>query len=406
MDSKKLLFFPQNETHLENMLPLLPFLEQEGYECYFFDASEIYHQHIYKSYSNLKLISTKLKCGKPFYTYGSLEKIKYTNLFKQHIKSLKLEFDGFFIGNDGALQRVLMKCANVGKVFFQVDAIINDNTYSFWDIFSHSSFKVYDIKDWFRRKFKMISMRIVRYMPFNYFLPSEIGTVRADRMYVMGKYVKNVLETRGLPANRIKVYGLPRFAKVYDFKHKGKNLEPNGKFKVMTLTQSAVWHNDVVKEEVQKAQLFKLIELIEKLRHDTGVDIELNIRLHPRDIAENRSYFFEKSFVNLLKGDLYPQLMEHDIVVATTSTVLVENLAINGRVAIMMLVDQWWRYKRSFLTLPCFHKFYNEKSLGEYLVSIINGAEFKRSGLDMLISPQCKNSAKEISQDVINTLKS
>ena len=33
----------------------------------------------------------------------------------------------------------------------------------------------------------------------------------------------------------------------------------------MTLTQSAVWHNDHIKEEVQKKQLFKLINLLEKM---------------------------------------------------------------------------------------------------------------------------------------------
>jgi len=405
MGSKKILFFPQNETHLENMIPLLPFLERAGYSNFFFDASDIYHQKIYDKYPNLNLIKVDYKCEKPFYTYGALGKLKVTNQFKSEVKKMNHSFDGLVFGNDGALQRVLMKCAPIGKTFFQVDAIINDNTFSFWDIFKHSSFKSDDIKDWFRRKFKMTAMRVVRYLPYNYFMPSEIGTVKADRMYVMGQYVKEVLMSRGLEDKRIQVFGLPRFAKVFDFKHKGENLDQNGKFKVMTLTQSAVWHNDHVKEEVQKAQLFKLIDLIGVMRDKYGLDIELNIRLHPRDIAEDRSYFFEKDYVNLLQGELYPQLMEHDIVVATTSTVLVETLAINGRVAIMMLVDQWWRYKRSFLTLPCFHKFHNESSLEEYLKHIIDGGSFERAGLDMLISPKCKESAELISQDIIETLK-
>ena len=98
----------------------------------------------------------------------------------------------------------------------------------------------------------------------------------------------------------------------------------------MTLTQSAVWHIDHVQEEVQKKQLFKLINLLEKMRVNKNSEIDLNIRLHPRDIAEDRSYFFEKDFVHLIEGDLYKQLMEHDIVVATSSTVLLETLLLMG----------------------------------------------------------------------------
>ena len=41
MSTKRLLFFPQNETHLENMLALLPNLEKKGYQCEFIDASKI-----------------------------------------------------------------------------------------------------------------------------------------------------------------------------------------------------------------------------------------------------------------------------------------------------------------------------------------------------------------------------
>ena len=96
--------------------------------------------------------------------------------------------------------------------------------------------------------------------------------------------------------------------------------------------------------------------------------------------------------------------MEHDIVVATSSTVLLETLAINGRVAVMMLVDQWWRYERSFLKLPCFHKFHNEKDLENYFSHLMNGGEFNRASLENLISPSLKNSVEIITEDVIKEL--
>ncbi len=392
MNSKRLLFFPQNETHLENMIPLLPKLESEGFICEFIDASKMYHQNIYNTNQQLKLIQLNTTCKKPFYTSSTMQKIKYVITLKKELKNINHKYEGLFFGNDGALQRLVMKKLSVKRTFFLVDAIINDNTFSFFKIFSHSGFISYDVKDWLRRKIKLVSMRVIRYLPFNYFLPSEIGTIRTTRVYVLGDYVKEVLQSRGLPKDRIIACGLPRFMKILNYQHKGTNLNPKGKFKIMTLTQSAVWHNDYVKEEVQKKQLFKLIDLIEKIRQDHNLDIELNIRLHPRDIADDRSYFFEKEFVHLLNGDLYTQLMENDLVVATSSTVLLETLAINGRVAVMMLADQWWRYERSFLKLPCFHKFHNTKELETYFLHLINGGDFKRAGLDRMISDQLKNS--------------
>ena len=406
MDSKRLLFFPQNETHLENMIPLLPKLEDQGFLCEFIDASKLYHQNIYSNYPNLKLIKLESSCEHPFYTSSTLQKIKYVKVLKKELKKMTHDYEGIFIGNDGSLQRLVIKSMSIKKTFFLVDAIINDNTFSFFKIFSNSGYISYDLKDWLRRKVKLISMRVIRYLPFNYYLPSEIGTVRTTRVYVLGEYVKEVLKSRGLPEKRIIACGLPRFKKILIHKHNGKNLHPGVKFKIMTLTQSAVWHNDHIKEEVQKKQLFKLIALVESMRKKHNLDIELNIRLHPRDIAEDRSYFFNKEFVHLLEGDLYTQLLENDLVVATSSTVLLETLAINGRVAVMMLMDQWWRYERSFLKLPCFHKFHNVKDLEDYFLHLINDGNFERTGLDKLISNQLKDSTQIITDDVIKVLNS
>ena len=56
-------------------------------------------------------------------------------------------------------------------------------------------------------------MRVIRYLPFNYLLPSEIGTVRTTKMYVLGDYVKEVLKTRGIPDKEIVACGLPRLGK-------------------------------------------------------------------------------------------------------------------------------------------------------------------------------------------------
>ena len=72
---------------------------------------------------------------------------------------------------------------------------------------------------------------------------------------MFGEYVKEVLENRGIPEKEILACGLPRFRKILEYRHPGLILNPMDLFKVMTLTQSAVWHNDHVKEEVQNSFL-------------------------------------------------------------------------------------------------------------------------------------------------------
>ena len=90
-------------------------------------------------------------------------------------------------------------------------------------------------------------MKVIRYLPFNYLLPSEIGTVRTTKMYVLGEYVKEVLKNRGIPEQEILACGSPRFRKILEYRHPGSIMNPMEGL-VMTLTQSAVWHNDHVKE--------------------------------------------------------------------------------------------------------------------------------------------------------------
>ena len=93
MSTKGLLFFPQNETHLENMLPLLPNLEKKGYQCEFIDASKIYHQDIYKDFPQLKRISLLTTCEIPFYTTGNIQRVRFVLSLRKELKKVKLELE-------------------------------------------------------------------------------------------------------------------------------------------------------------------------------------------------------------------------------------------------------------------------------------------------------------------------
>jgi hypothetical protein len=151
----KILFFPQNETHLNNMLPIVEELEKKDVQCFFIDASSLYHQDIFKAYENLKLVKINLESAKPFYVSSSFEKFRLTKEFKKIIKELNLVYDCLVFGNDGSLQRVVLSVGDFRKSVYMLDAIINDNTFSIIDALANSPYKLGDVKDWFRRKFKL-----------------------------------------------------------------------------------------------------------------------------------------------------------------------------------------------------------------------------------------------------------
>ena len=105
---KKILFFPQNDSHIANMESISEWLKEHGYGVTYVDTSNIYYQKISLGHE-YHIVKINLPLHTSFYRLSVLERMKYVYRFNKEIPdSLISEHDILIIGNDGALQRILI----------------------------------------------------------------------------------------------------------------------------------------------------------------------------------------------------------------------------------------------------------------------------------------------------------
>ena len=142
---KKVLFFPQNKTHIDNMLPVANALQAKGYDVCFLNASKIYKQNIYCENFSFQIINIDLSTSVSFAFLSSFKKIGFLRNFVKHIDLLQLnDYDYFIYGNDGALQRVLIAKYKQMKHYLILDGMISDYTFSMLSIFRFSDTPIND----------------------------------------------------------------------------------------------------------------------------------------------------------------------------------------------------------------------------------------------------------------------
>lgn len=403
---KRFLFFPQNETHVQNLLPVAKRIEDSGAEVVWFNASDIFKQYIFKELPELKQIVPNTIPAVSFYRMGAKEQLKFIGEFRKYLKANPIKgFDALIISNDGALQRAVYAHMRPVKLFYILDAIITDNTFSLFDALKHSEHKGHDIRDYIKLKTKLSMMRLFRYLPFNYYFPSEIGTVKADKMFVMSDYVREILQTRGLSKKDIVVSGLPRFAPIFS---KYRRTEPQlrtGKLRLMLLTQSPAWHGDQLLAEIQLVHLHDVLKTIDEYRRENQLDLELVLKIHPRDKAEAwDKYFQEFPFMVRPEKPLYEELQNVDSVLAASSTVLVESMALGCRIGVIMMMGRYWRYKRSFVSHPEIPKFETREALHKYLGELVASkerTEMPKEVVEHFISFDCEKADETIANEIM-----
>ena len=356
LDNKKILFFPQNKTHIDNMIPVAKELVNKGYDVVFLDASSIYNQYIYEKNFTFNKIVLSLKLDKAFAFLTTIEKIKFITKYKKELLSYNFDsFSSFVYGNDGALQRVLIDKFKKKKHFLILDGIISDYSFSFLDILKISDNKLFDMKDFFRRLFKKVLNKFFAYLPYNYYFPSDVGCSRLTKVFVISDYVSLIIKYQIFRNTQVIVSGMPRykFLKEYNSKNTGKKLN------LLYITQGYLWHNEYENDRLQHETIknlvkeFQLTNLIDK--------INFTIRIHPRDIKERYNYLLNYSWINIEdpSENIYESIKGSDLVIGVNSTVLLEAIHIGKEVMFLFLNNQYWRFERSFISDKIFMKVFN-----------------------------------------------
>ncbi len=394
--NKKILFFPQNKTHIDNMIPVAEQLSLKGYKVFFFDTSEVYNQYIYESDFKFDVIKLSLSLKTAFAYLSFVEKIKFLMQFKDVIKDYNLNtFDAFIYGNDGALQRVIIDKFKDKSHLLILDGIISDYSFSLKDVIRHSENKMFDVKDYFRRIFKKGLNKIFAFLPYNYLLPSDVGCSRLSKIFVISDYVASHINKQIIRKVKLVKSGMPR----YRFLNKVEAVKSNKK-QLLYVTQGYIWHNEFENDRLQHKTI-KI--LLEKLAKEQVSDIHLTIRIHPRDDIKNYSYVPDLNWVTLedKSVDVYKSIKEKDIVIGVNSTVLLEAMSIGKKVIFLFLDNQYWRFKNSFINNDLFIKAFSTDQLLEHIFST---KEKENISIAHFFQPNANESVKIIVNEVEQVL--
>lgn len=362
----KVLFFPQNKTHIENMLPVAKELEKKGYKVSFLDASLVYNQNIYEKGFEFNKIELSLQLYKAFAFLSFLEKIKFITRYKKELTDYNFEvFDSFIYGNDGALQRVLIEKYKSKKHFLILDGIISDYSFSFVDIIRYSKNKLFDIADFIRRTIKKKLNMVFAYLPYNYYLPSDVGCSNLTKVFVISDYVSRYIRSQTLMNTKVIVSGMPR----YKFLKDCNSIISGEKLKILYITQGYLWHNEYENDRLQHKTLKKLIANFEANKLD--LKCQLTVRVHPRDEVGRYDYVFQKKWITLedKSTNIYSSINNNDTVLGVNSTVLLEAMSIGKKVIFLFLNNQYWRFKRSFINNDIFIKAFSVDQLLAHIFS-------------------------------------
>ncbi len=345
---RRVLFFPQNETHVSNMLPIACELLGDV-EIFFLFATDYFRQDIIPSGFQFKYRNiTRRSLGSSFYAVSFFEKIKLVKEFSIELGLLDL-YDAVIVSNDGALQRVVLDKIKGTSNILLLDGIISDYSFSFCDILRYSRNKASDVLDYIRRSVRGSVFYASSLPLIGPYLPSEIGCYPFDKAFVMSCYVADVLSRRGSNIREYLNFGMPRYKNLYERKNNinlNYTQRSNKKhLRVLFITQGYLWHNELDNDRFQHEALKKIIDLVGFLRNE--LEIELIVRVHPRDNYEN--YKNISAQIQDCKMPLVEAFQETDVVLGFNSTVLLESSWLGVPTFSLMLDQRIWKFKRSFV---------------------------------------------------------
>ena len=383
---KKVLFFPQNKTHLDNMLPVANVLQTKGYFISFLNACEVYKQSIYFESFSFQVINIDLSTSVSFAFLSSFKKIAFLRNFVKKIDLLQLnDYDYFIYGNDGALQRVLIAKNKQMKHYLILDGMISDYTFSMLSIFRFSDNPIIDLKRKVRDILKRVLNKIFAYLPYNYYFPSDVGCSDLDKIFVLSDYINNVIYNQRIKKTDIITSGMPR----YKFLNKNSLVDSPVK-NIVYITEAFVWHNDSFSDVLQHKTI-KL--LVNHLKSNNSYDVKLTVRVHPRDDVRNYDYLFNESFVSVEDSqiNIYETIQNSNIILGVNSTVMLEALYVEKKVIFLFFNNEYWRYERSFLTDLFFKKVFSEKEMMTELM-VENDCAVEKEKLEYYFNPNPEKS--------------
>lgn len=165
-------------------------------------------------------------------------------------------------------------------------------------------------------------------------MPARVAGADCEAVFVIGEETRQHLIREGVCADRVHATGVPRFAPL--FQRRRETAEPaSGQerpIRILYIMGSFAWHGLPEHAQFQQRQIR---EISDRLQEANTTDIELWIRLHPRQETTSIDWLNPSSPARLLpgRGDLHEVILQCDLVVGIRSTSLLEAVIL-GRPAL------------------------------------------------------------------------
>lgn len=359
---KKVLFYPQNNSHVENYSALLESFKERQIEVSVVDTSSIYKQQLLLNRFGNNILKPKLSLSNSFYRIGLIDRIKAVSKLRHSLVEYSLSFDALIIGADGAFERILVKeFAHQNKQTIMIlDGMISDYSVSWEEIFIHPLYvipcSVKKLTSCIKRSvFKLFAN--TRLSPF---LPGVIGMTPVNKIFLIGEHSKHVVSKYN-KHSQIYAMGLPRFK----YSPIQQHIDATNKLKVCYFPSAFKWHH-LFKDDIRQHQDISLVcETLNEIKNKEAREVQLLIKIHPREdmndyIRYKQKFSFVKLEMNVAIEDCFHN---NSIFLTNLSTVIIEGLLCNINVYSLMIHFPYWKYKRSFLRESVIQKIYTKQEL-------------------------------------------
>lgn len=258
------LFVIQNDTHAKNFAVMAREAIARGEQVSIILLDGATHE------TTERYLGEDLACrierveptAQPFYRSGSWRRVQVCTRFRGWARVAIGVFDEVIIGNDGALQKVIIKAARARNARCHVTVVLDGllTREAGWTAMA-------------KRRLQRVAERL----GVDEFVPSTVGTSRRiDEIVVMHESVADVLSFHGVPRASIRVAPLPRHAAI---RATGKR-RAAGKSRILFLGSAYLWHGARAGHERQVADFNEFARFA-----GNSMDFECRLRMHPRDDA-------------------------------------------------------------------------------------------------------------------------
>lgn len=333
---KRLLFTCENRQEVGALVPIAKETEKLSngqIQCEFLSQEAFYCQGVDDALRELRVriapFSYPIRLSRPFAFNSLSTKLKLLLVTNRWIAPIMKYYDGLVCGVDSAPARMLITSAHrLGKPTFQViiSLLLSEEERQI-----KSSLKGrirYRLKRWFGQLTGMDFLT----------LPTGPAKSGCDRIFVMGERVKEALVRNGVPEERILVYGVPRFAQLFELqKCCDSNYHSTEHINILYLTGAFLSHGMDKQHYLEQRQLQEIVNIVKHLSDTHSGNYRLIVKIHPRAREEHFAWLARHGqFVQVLpsNADLYKAILKSFIVLTICSTASYEAVLLNRPVII------------------------------------------------------------------------